>query len=54
MAEITLTHGTATAAVTALSLLVPRVGQWTADVTIDADAGPSGACSLSPARDCTA
>ena len=47
MAEITLTHGTTTAAVTALSLLVPRVGQWTADVTIDADAGPSGACTLS-------
>lgn len=47
MAEITLTHGTTTAAVTALSLLVPRVGQWTADVTLDADAGPSGACSLS-------
>lgn len=47
MAEITLTHGTATAAVTALSLLCPRVGQWTADVTLDADAGPSGACSLS-------
>lgn len=47
MAEITLTHGTATAAVTALSLLRPRVGQWTADVTLDADAGPSGACSIS-------
>lgn len=47
MAEITLTHGGGTAAVTALSLLVPRVGQWTADVTLDADAGPSGACSLS-------
>ena len=47
MAEITLTHGTATAAVTALSLLCPRVGQWTADVTLDADAGPSGACSIS-------
>ena len=47
MAEITLTHGGGTAAVTALSLLCPRVGQWTADVTLDADAGPSGACSLS-------
>lgn len=47
MAEITLTHDGSTAAVTALSLLVPRVGQWTADVTLDADAGPSGACSLS-------
>jgi hypothetical protein len=47
MAEITLTHDGATAAVTALSLLCPRVGQWTADVTLDADAGPSGACSLS-------
>lgn len=47
MAEITLTHGTATAAVTALSILCPRVGQWTADVTLDADAGPSGACSIS-------
>lgn len=47
MAEITLTHDGGTVAVTALSLLVPRVGQWTADVTLDADAGPSGACSLS-------
>lgn len=47
MAEITLTHDGATAAVTALSLLCPRVGQWTADVTLDVDAGPSGACSIS-------
>ena len=47
MAEITLTHDGGTAAVTALSLLCPRVGQWTADVTLDADAGPSGACSIS-------
>lgn len=47
MAEITLQHGTTTAAVTHLSLLVPRVGQWTADVTLDVDAGPSGPCTLS-------
>lgn len=47
MAEITLTHGTTTAAVTHLSLLIPRVGQWTADVTLDVDAGPTAACTLS-------
>lgn len=46
MAEATLTIPSGTARVTALSLLAPRVGMWTADVALDADAGPDGACTL--------
>lgn len=46
MAEATLTTSSGTARVTALSLLAPRVGMWTADVTLDADAGPDGGCTL--------
>lgn len=46
MAEATLTTPSGTARVTALSLLAPRVGMWTADVATDADAGPDGACTL--------
>lgn len=46
MAEATLTTPSSTARVTALSLLAPRVGMWTADVTLDADAGPDGGCTL--------
>lgn len=46
MAEATLTTPSGTARVTALSLLAPRVGMWTADVTLDADAGPDGGCTL--------
>jgi hypothetical protein len=47
MAEITITPaGGAPVAVTALSLILPRVGMWTADVALDTDAGPTGACVL--------
>jgi len=47
MAEITLTPtGGAPVAVTSLSLILPRVGMWTADVALDAAAGPTGACVL--------
>jgi hypothetical protein len=46
MAEATLTTSSGTARVTALSLIAPRVGMWTADVTLDADAGPDGGCTL--------